>query len=251
MRALKRSILNSSYTLFSVLLIFSSCNESEIRRDSADRDWMEERESMVNVLQLYGIEDEDVLAAMSTIRRHMFIPEDYHSIAPPYGDHACPIGFDQTISQPYIVAYMTEKLQVQAGEKILEIGTGSGYQAAVLAELGAEVYSIEIIGELAEQAQSVLAEEGYDQVNILAGDGYKGWPEHSPFDAIIITCAPEDIPELLVEQLKNGGRMILPLGADYQRLVILHKDEGVITITEDLPVLFVPMIHEEDIAPIL
>ncbi len=244
MRVLKRIILNSSYTLFSVLMIFSSCKGSEISRDSADRNWTEERESMVILLQLYGIKDENVLAAMSTIRRHMFIPEDYLSIYPPYGDHACPIGFDQTISQPYIVAYMTEILQVQPGEKILEIGTGSGYQAAVLAELGAEVYSIEIISELAEQAQSVLAEEGYDQVNILAGDGYKGWPEHSPFDAIIITCAPEDIPELLVEQLKNGGRMILPLGGNNQRLVILHKEENTITITEDLPVIFVPMVHE-------
>lgn len=251
MKMLKRSILCSSYTLFSVLMIFSSCNGSEISRDSADQDWTKERESMVNLLQLYGIEDENVLAAMSTVRRHMFIPEDYLSIAPPYGDHPCPIGSDQTISQPYIVAYMTEKLQVQPGEKILEIGTGSGYQAAVLAELGAEVYSIEILVELAEHARSVLAEEGYDQVNVLAGDGYKGWPEHSPFDAIIITCAPEDIPELLVEQLKNGGRMILPLGGNNQRLVILHKDEGNITITEDLPVIFVPMIHEGNIAPIL
>ena len=240
----KKYLLYAISPFFSVLMILSSCNGSEISRDSTDRDWTEERGSMVNLLQLYGIENENVLTAMRTVRRHRYIPEEYLGIAPPYGDHPCPIGFDQTISQPYIVAYMTEKLQVQPGEKILEIGTGSGYQAAVLAELGAEVYSIEIIGELAEHARSVLAEEGYDQVNVLTGDGYKGWPEHSPFDAIIITCAPEDVPELLVEQLKNGGRMILPLGGNNQRLVILHKEEDTITITEDLPVIFVPMVHE-------
>lgn len=208
-------------------------------------DWLAEREAMVKVLRLHGIRNEQVLAAMSKVRRHLFIPEAYRSRLDAYGDYPCPIGHGQTISQPYIVAYMTEKINIKPGDKVLEIGTGSGYQAAVLAECGADVYSIEIVPELANHARTALVGEGYTRVHVLTGDGYKGWPEHSPFDAIIVTCAPEDIPPTLVEQLKEGGRMILPLGTGFQRLVILRKKDGKIHQEDDLPVRFVPMVRQK------
>ena len=151
--------------------------------------------------------------------------------------------YQQTISQPYIVAYMTEKLALKPGEKVLEIGTGSGYQAAVLAECGADVYTIEIIPELARHARAALDAEGYGHVRVKAGDGYKGWPEEAPFDAVIVTCAPEEVPAALVEQVKEGGRMILPLGTVFQRLVILRKKDGRVHQENDLPVRFVPMVR--------
>jgi protein-L-isoaspartate(D-aspartate) O-methyltransferase len=209
-------------------------------------DWPEERADMMRVLRAYGIQDERVLSAMSKVRRHMFIPEKYRSRRDAYGDHPCPIGYDQTISQPYIVAYMTEKINVKKGDKVLEIGTGSGYQAAILAECGAEVYSIEIIPELAQHARNALTKEGYKNVHVLTGDGYKGWPEKSPFDAIIVTCAPEDVPPALVAQLKEDGRMIIPVGAIFsQRLVILRKKSGKVSQEDDLPVRFVPMVRQK------
>ncbi len=204
-----------------------------------------ERDEMVQVLKRYGIRDRRVLTAMGKIRRHVFIPEAHcqHGVA--YGDHPWGIGGGQTISQPYIVAYMTEKLQLQPGERVLEIGTGSGYQAAVLAELGVYVYSIEVIPDLAQHARDVLASEGYgDRILVLTGDGYKGWPEQAPFDAVIVTCAPEDVPRTLVDQVKEGGRMILPVGASgVQRLVILRKRAGNVNLENDLPVRFVPMVE--------
>lgn len=209
----------------------------------AGEDWAEERAEMVRLLRAYRIQDERVLAAMSKIRRHLFIPEAHRRQSTAYGDHPCPIGYGQTISQPFIVAYMTEKLQLQPRAKVLEIGTGSGYQAAVLAECGADVYSIEIIPELAKHARDVLVSEGYTRVHVKAGDGYQGWPEHSPFDAIIVTCAPEAPPPALVAQLKEGGRMIVPVGEGSQRLVILRKQHGKIIQEDDLPVRFVPMVH--------
>ena len=201
---------------------------------------------MVRGLRRYGVHDEHVLAAMGKVRRHIFIPENYRDRRDAYGDYPSPIGHGQTISQPYIVAYMTEKLKVKRGDRILEIGTGSGYQAAILAECGAEVYSIEIVPELAQHARDVLDKEGYKNVHVLTGDGYKGWPEKSPFDAIIATCAPEEVPQALVDQLKDGGRMILPVGDfGYQRLVILRKKSGKISEEDDLPVRFVPMVRQK------
>jgi protein-L-isoaspartate(D-aspartate) O-methyltransferase len=207
--------------------------------------WEARRRAMVQQLQAYGITNATVLAAMGRIPRHEFIPAVFRDPRLAYGDHPCPIGHEQTISQPYIVAYMTERLALRPGEKVLEIGTGSGYQAAVLAECGAQVYTIEIIPELARHAETVLRSQGYaNRVQVRAGDGYQGWAEHQPYDSIIVTCAPEEIPTALVDQLREHGRMILPLGEPGdQRLVILTKQAGRVSIQNDLPVRFVPMVH--------
>lgn len=190
------------------------------------------------------VDDPRVLQAMREVPRDRFMPIQVRHLA--WEDGPVPIGHGQTISQPYIVAYMTERMNLKAGEKVLEIGTGSGYQAAVLAEMGAKVFTIEIVPELAEHARTVLSAEGYGDVNVLAGDGYQGWPEHAPFDAVIVTCAPEEVPQALVDQLADGGRMIFPLGTGAQRLVILRKKGGKIEQEADLRVRFVPMVRGED-----
>jgi len=229
-----------------VLLLMSgllciSCAENPAGEESEK--YKERRERMVAVVRRYGVKDEDVLAAMSKVRRHVFIPRTYRFLSDPYGDHPCSIGHGQTISQPYIVAYMTEQMTLKSGEKVLEVGTGSGYQAAILSEFGVEVYSIEIIADLAEHARKVLKAGGYDNVRVRTGDGYKGWSEHAPYDAIIVTCAPADVPAALVEQLKEGGRMIVPGGVGIQRLVILRKKHGRIEQENDIGVRFVPMVR--------
>lgn len=215
-------------------------SETEVDR------WTEARRSMVAELRggHYQIADEKVLAAMSKVPRHEFVPAEVRSLA--YEDRPLPIGHRQTISQPYIVAFMTEKLEPEPGEKVLEVGTGSGYQAAVLSQLVKEVYSIEIVRELAEDAEQTLDRLDYENVHVKAGDGYKGWPEHAPFDAIIVTCAPTEIPQPLVEQLKEGGRMIIPVGPDggVQELYLLEKKDGKILQKSVLPVRFVPMTGE-------
>ena len=181
-----------------------------------------------------------VLAAMGKVPRHEFVPERLRAQA--YGDCPLPIGHGQTISQPYIVAFMTERLELKPNERVLEIGTGSGYQAAVLGELGAQVYTIEIIEDLARRAAADLQRLGYTNVHVRAGDGFRGWPEAAPFDAIIVTCAPEKVPRPLIDQLKDGGRMILPLGPlGSQELVVLRKQAGQVEQREVLPVRFVPM----------
>lgn len=208
-----------------------------------DTYWKADHEGMVEQLRRYHIRDERILAAMGRIRRHRFIPEVCRHGATAYGDHPWPIGHDQTISQPFVVAYMTERLAPVRGDKVLEIGTGSGYQAAILAELGTTVFTIELIPELAAHAQAVLEQEGYQHVTVRTGNGYRGWPEESPFDIILATCAPEYVPRPLIEQLAEGGRMILPIGSWSQRLVILRRDKGRITEEEDIPVRFVPMVH--------
>lgn len=209
-----------------------------------EEDMDKSKELMIEQLIAYGIRDEKIINAMRKVRRHKFLPTGYLT-SEAYGDYPLPIGYGQTISQPYIVAYMTERIALKPKEKVLEIGTGSGYQAAVLAELGAEVYSIEIVPELASHSIDALKAEGYNCM-VKCGDGYQGWAEHAPFSTIIVTCAPEELPEKLVEQLEEGGRMILPLG-DYrsQRLVIIRKESGKTFIEEDLPVRFVPMIKKE------
>lgn len=180
-----------------------------------------------------------VLEAMREVPRHEFVPARQRADA--YADRPLPIGHDQTISQPYIVAFMTEKLAPQPTDRVLEIGTGSGYQAAVLAQLVQEVYTIEIVEPLGRQAREDLARLGYTNVFVRLGDGYQGWPEKAPFDAIIVTCAPDHVPSPLVEQLKDGGRMIIPVGRWTQELVLLRKSGDALAREAVLPVRFVPM----------
>ena len=188
------------------------------------------------------ISTQSVESAFNDIPRELFVPNDQKKYA--YTDEPLPIGEDQTISQPYIVAYMTEKLELSSGDKVLEIGTGSGYQAAVLSELVDSVFTIEIVDVLAKRAEKKLAAMGYKNIYVKSGDGYKGWPEHAPFDAIIITAAPTIIPEPLVEQLKVGGQLILPLGDYSQDLFLITKNQDGITEQRLLPVRFVPMTGE-------
>ena len=204
--------------------------------------WDAEREQMLEGLREHGIRDERIIAAMGRVRRHRFIPEAQRQRSAAYGDHPWEIGYGQTISQPYIVAYMIEKLALASGEKVLEIGAGSGYEAAVLSELGMDVYSVEVIPELAKSALEALEAEGYRRVHVLCGDGYRGWPEYAPYDAVIASCAPGDVPPTLVAQLREGGRMILPVGSEYQELHIIRKMKEGVEHLSDLPVRFVPMV---------
>lgn len=187
-----------------------------------------------------GIKSLEVLAVMRAVERHKFVPTI--SLPYAYADSPLPIGEGQTISQPYIVAFMTEALQIKPGERVLEIGTGSGYQAAILSKLGAEVYTIELIATLGDRADSTLKALGYQNVHVRIGDGYKGWPEAAPFDAVIVTCSPSHIPMPLQEQLKEGGRMIIPVGDNQtQELILLTKTAGKIRRQRKLQVIFVPM----------
>ena len=211
-----------------------------------DDAWVDARARMVETqIAARGVKNERVLAAMRRAPRHEFVPTNLQRLA--YADHALPIGLEQTISQPYIVAFMSEALALEGDEKVLEIGTGSGYQAAVLAELAGAVYTIEIVPELAARARAALDHTGYDRVNTRTGDGYRGWPEEAPFDAIILTAAPDHVPQPLLDQLAVGGRLILPLGGDWQELVLLTKTAaGGVTRRTLLPVRFVPMTGEAE-----
>lgn len=204
-------------------------------------DMEEARQQMVEQqIAARGIKDPRVLQALREVPRHEFIPPVWRSLA--YFDRPVPIGHDQTISQPYIVAFMTEHLDVAPTETVLEIGAGSGYQAAILGKLAANVYTIEIVAPLAEQAKATLERLKFANVHVKAGDGYEGWPEHAPFDAVIVTCAPDHIPQPLVDQLKEGGRMIIPVGESrYQELILLEKQGGRVVEKSVLPVRFVPM----------
>lgn len=212
---------------------------------AAERDeWESQREKMVTEqIAARDVSDAAVLRAMRTVPRHLFVPEALRSEA--HGDFPLPIGHSQTISQPYIVAYMTELLRLKPGAKTLEVGTGSGYQAAVLAEVTrTNVYSIEIVEPLAKTAAERLKRLGYGQIAVKSGDGYLGWPEHAPFDAIIVTAGAPHVPPPLVEQLKRGGRMVIPVGDAWavQSLVIVEKlPDGTVKKRDDLPVRFVPL----------
>jgi protein-L-isoaspartate(D-aspartate) O-methyltransferase len=191
-----------------------------------------------------GIVDPRVLDAMRRVKRHLFVPEPVRAAA--YGDHPLPIGHDQTISQPYIVALMTELARVKPGARVLEIGTGSGYQAAVLAVLAKEVYSVEIVEPLAAEADERLARLGYRNVTVRSGDGYRGWPERAPFDAILVTAAPPEIPQPLLDQLAPGGRLVAPVGPERgeQVLVVVERTESGLKRWSVAPVRFVPMTGE-------
>ncbi|HET7734032.1 MAG TPA: protein-L-isoaspartate(D-aspartate) O-methyltransferase [Paludibacter sp.] len=190
-----------------------------------------------------GIHSQSVLNAFLDICRHKFLPLELRERA--YENNPLPIGFDQTISQPYIVAYMIEKLNLSHEMSVLEIGTGSGYQTAILSCLCHEVYSVEINGVLAKRAAKIFTEEGLHNIKVKVADGYNGWREYAPFDRIIVSCAPIDIPQTLADQLADGGRMIIPVGATYsQKLFVVEKRNGIISQTESLPVRFVPMVFK-------
>ncbi len=201
------------------------------------------REMVTRQLQDRGLTDPRVLAALGRVPRHRFVPADLAPLA--YGDFPLPIGQDQTISQPYIVALMSQWAEVRSGEKVLEVGTGSGYQAAVLAELTEPVFTIEIKPDLARAARALLAELGYARVQVRTGDGYQGWPEAAPFDAILVTAAAPTVPPALTAQLQEGGRLVMPLGAPggEQTLVRLRKVKGEMKEEERLPVRFVPLVR--------
>jgi protein-L-isoaspartate(D-aspartate) O-methyltransferase len=207
-------------------------------------DFAAQRQQMVQrQLMPRGINEQRVLNAMAKVPREEFVPLD--SRAASYEDGPLPIGYAQTISQPYIVAFMTEQLSPKSSDRVLEVGTGSGYQAAILAELVSEVYSIEIVEPLAKSAEATLQRLGYKNVHLKTGDGYKGWPEAAPFDAIIVTCAPDKVPQPLVDQLKDGGRMVIPVGDRFaQQLYLLEKKNGQLKQSATLPVRFVPMTSE-------
>ena len=226
--------------------ILGACKEGAVHLDpeptvEPDPDTrLRERERMVaDQLVARGIHDERTLAAMRRVPRHRFVDADQAAHA--YEDHPLPIGHGQTISQPFVVAYMSQALELDGSERVLEIGTGSGYQAAVLGELAAEVWTVEIVEPLAARARSVLAELGHRNVHTRFGDGYQGWPEHAPFDAIMVTAAPDHVPQPLLDQLAPGGRMILPVGTREQELILVRRTASGIEQERVLPVRFVPM----------
>lgn len=208
---------------------------------SQDSAYERERKEMVEYqIRRRGISDRKVLGAMLKVPRHLFVPDQLKELA--YGDEPLPIGEGQTISQPYIVAYMTEVLKFRGKEKVLEIGTGSGYQTAILAEMVKEVYTVELIPELSRRAQAVLQELGYKNIRFRVGDGTLGWPENAPYDAILVSAAPASVPPTLVEQLKVGSRMIIPVGTDIQELVLVTRKETGWDEQRLIGVRFVPLI---------
>ena len=225
---------------FLLLLLGTSCKPAQ----TSAREFAVERERMVKEqVAMRGVTDERVLRAMRKVPREQFVPEQIRDQS--YSDGPLPIGYDQTISQPFVVAFMTEKLRLRPTDRVLEIGTGSGYQAAILAELAAKVYTIEIVEPLGKKAAQTLQQLGYKNVLVKIGDGYQGWPEYAPFDAVIVTCAPNHVPQPLVEQIKEGGRIIIPVGpTGDQTLYLLEKKNGRLEQRNVLPVSFVPMTGE-------
>jgi protein-L-isoaspartate(D-aspartate) O-methyltransferase len=240
--AAPRTCVRSSAAVIALtcfLLTSLSCAGARVPEEDSERS---RRQDLVRTLETQGIRDSSTLAALRRVPRHEFVPAAHRARA--YENRPLPIGHEQTISQPYIVAFMTEAVRPRRAMKVLEVGTGSGYQAAVLAEIGCRVYTIEIIRELADSARARLRRLGYTDVEVRHGDGYKGWPEHAPFDAILLTAAPERVPPALIDQLGPGGRLVAPVGEEdaVQKLVLLEKDDrGGITQRELLPVRFVPM----------
>ena len=242
------------YYLLFIHVLLMNCSgtgrksEMSVNQPIQETWWLEKASKMVDSqIASRGVKDPDVIHVMKTTPRHLFIPEHLKEYA--YDDHPLPIGEGQTISQPYIVALMTEYLKLSGREKVLEIGTGSGYQAAILSQLADTCYTIEVVESLARESAALLERMGFSNVIVKWGDGYKGWPEHAPFDCIIITAAPEMIPEELVKQLAIGGRMILPVGSHFQDLILITKTDKGIRKRSIIPVRFVPMIHPPDSIP--
>ncbi|MEE8125429.1 MAG: protein-L-isoaspartate(D-aspartate) O-methyltransferase [Nitrospirales bacterium] len=228
-----------------MFMILGWSNQTQSESPEGHHTRQKERDEMVDSqIVAKGVTEQAVIAAMRRVPRHRFIPNTESEDA--YGDFPLAIGHKQTISQPFIVAYMTQALKLQPNDTVLEIGTGSGYQAAVLAELGVNVFTIEIVKPLGKKAKEILAELGYSNVTVRIGDGYQGWPEESPFDAIILTAAPDHIPSPLLEQLAIGGRLILPVGDYLQRLVLIHRTTDGYQQIDLLPVAFVPMTGESE-----
>lgn len=230
------------YQIFCAFIIVAGMDCSS----SQENDYVRWREQMVSEQIISrGIKDKKVIAAMRKVERHRFVPDEYKQVA--YGDHPLPIGYEQTISQPYVVAFMTEALELKHTDRVLEIGTGSGYQAAILAEICDSVFTIEIVPELAQQAKLLLEQLGYKNIQVKHGDGYQGWTEKAPFDAIIVTCSPTKIPQPLKDQLREGGRMIIPVGYSQtdQYLYLIKKQNGRLVEKAVLPVRFVPMVNFE------
>jgi protein-L-isoaspartate(D-aspartate) O-methyltransferase len=236
----RRTPTSKLATLAAVVAVVAACDGAVAGRQSSAPNWTAARMHMVDEqIAARDIKSPRVLEAMRRVPRHEFVPEAMRGSA--YADSPLPIGYDQTISQPFIVAYMTEALALDATHKVLEIGTGSGYQAAVLGELAKEVYTIEIVAPLAERARRALSKLGYKNVHVRTGNGYLGWPEQAPFDRVMVTAAPDDVPAALVDQLKVGGLMAIPVGVGVQELRILRRTASGLETLRTLPVRFVPM----------
>ncbi len=233
------------FLIFILVLVFGAYFLSQKNNNAQEKSpYADQRKMMVeNHLRERDITDETVLRVMGNVPRHAFVPYDLRDMA--YTDQPLPIGEGQTISQPYVVAFMTQALELQGDEKVLEIGTGSGYQAAVLGEIVDEVYTIEIFESLGRRAGDILDSLGYDNVHLRIGDGYAGWASQAPFDAIIVTAAPKEIPQPLKDQLAEGGRMVVPIGSISQELMLLRKESGEMKQYNLLPVRFVPMIDKD------
>lgn len=238
-------MMNSLFKPVLVILLILLMGSTGKKYSQQDDKYQKVRQRMVREqIVARGIKDQKVIQAMIKVPRHLFVPESYERMA--YEDRPLPIGEGQTISQPYIVALMTELLELDSKMKVLEIGTGSGYQAAILGELVKEVYTIEIVDILGQLSSQLLFELGYKNIYCKIGDGYKGWPEKAPFDAIIVTCAPSDIPKPLETQLKEGGKMIIPIGGSVvQELVLFQKKNGELIKQVVAPVRFVPMVRHD------
>ena len=232
------TVLTLALNLLPFLFLTASSKSEDDDHTEIEKRW----QMVENQIISRGIQDSKLIQAMIKLPRHRFIPENLREYA--YGDNPIPIGMEQTISQPYIVALMTEVLKLKEGEKVLEVGTGSGYQTAILAEMGCEVYTIEILEGLVEKARKVLESLGYKNIHYKVGDGYSGWAEHAPYDAIIVTAAPDHIPQPLIEQLRVNGRMVIPVGDQYQELILIKKREKGVEMKTVTPVRFVPMTGE-------